>query len=120
MEELQKAREWDIWHVIQGLLDPNPKSRLTVEKALEAPCFRGLKKETQAHVFEDLQAEKLIQMTGMSRDEVDLTNYGFVSRAASESVTEHYYTQDHKLYYDNSYGKTPAFYLKTPDAVTNK
>ncbi|NGX43273.1 MAG: hypothetical protein K940chlam7_01568, partial [Chlamydiae bacterium] len=109
--------------MIQGLLDPNPKTRLTAEKALAAPCFGGLKKETQAHVFEDLQAEKLIQMTGMSRDEVDLTNYGFVSRAASESVTEHYYTQDHKLYYDNSYGKTPddvSAYQKTPDHVTNE
>ncbi|NGX43067.1 MAG: hypothetical protein K940chlam7_01358, partial [Chlamydiae bacterium] len=126
LEELQKPEKRDIWYVIQGLLDPNPKSRLTAEKALEAPCFRGLKKKTQAHVFEDLQAEKLIQMTGMSRDELDLTDYGFASRAMQESEAEPYETQEHKPYYDSSYGKTPdvvtneTVYLKTPDVVTNE
>ncbi len=32
----------------------------------------------------------------------------------------HICTQEHKPYCDNSYGKTPEFYLKTPDDVTNK
>ncbi|NGX43634.1 MAG: hypothetical protein K940chlam7_01933, partial [Chlamydiae bacterium] len=51
LQQLQKPEERDIWYMIQGLLDPNPKTRLTAEKALAAPCFGGLKKETQAHVF---------------------------------------------------------------------
>ncbi|NGX43622.1 MAG: hypothetical protein K940chlam7_01920, partial [Chlamydiae bacterium] len=136
-EELQKPEEWDIWWVIKGLLDPNAETRLTAEKALQAPCFRGLKKKTQAHVFEDLQAEKLIQTAGISRDELDLRNYGFASQTVADSEGEFYNTQEHQQYYSvgREYLFTPdnpeaiaaadiAFlesgYQKTPDVVTNK
>ncbi|NGX43662.1 MAG: hypothetical protein K940chlam7_01961, partial [Chlamydiae bacterium] len=65
----------------------------------QAPCFRGLKKKTQAHVFEDLQAERLMQTAKISRDELDLKNYGFASQAMTESKGELYNTQEHQQFY---------------------
>ncbi|NGX43298.1 MAG: Serine/threonine-protein kinase StkP [Chlamydiae bacterium] len=53
-EELRKPDEWDLWWVIKGLLDPNPKTRLSADEALQASCFKGLSDTTKQHVFEDL------------------------------------------------------------------
>ncbi len=98
-EELQNPDDWDIWWVIKGLLDPNPKTRFSAKEALQAPCFKGLNKTTQAHIFENMRAEKFIQATGKKREEIDLGNYHHAVAAFLDEEKRVYDTHDHRKHY---------------------
>ncbi len=98
-EELQDPDDWDIWWVIKGMLDPNPKTRFTAKHALKASCFEGLNAKTKAPIFEDMRAEKLVQATGKSRDEIDLRNYHHVSAALEDEKRGVYDSCEHQKHY---------------------
>ncbi len=98
-EELQDPDDWDIWWVIKGLLNPNPKARFTATRALEAPCFKGLNKTTQTHIFEDMRAEKFIQATGKKREEIDLGNYQNAVAAFDDEEKKVYYSEEYQQHY---------------------
>ena len=81
IEELKTPKEGTIWWVIKGLLDPNEKTRLTVNKALEAPCFKGLSKDIRFKLFQDIRVQNLIENTDTDK-KIDMGNYGFVNLLA--------------------------------------
>ncbi|NGX43183.1 MAG: Serine/threonine-protein kinase PknH [Chlamydiae bacterium] len=109
-EELQKVREGTIWWVIKGLLDPHPRARITAQKALEAPCFKGVNKTFQARMFEDMKREQVAQTTQVKKEEVDLSNYGGIAQAAMmREMREIYDSQQQQQYYDmEGYGSMPT------------
>ncbi|NGX43719.1 MAG: hypothetical protein K940chlam7_02019, partial [Chlamydiae bacterium] len=145
-EELQKAEEGTIWWVIKELLDPSLTTRITAQKALEAPCFKGLNKAIQARMFEDLKREQVAQSIQVKKEEVNLSNYDNIAQVAMRR--EIYDSAQHQQFYsdgkashrkrlghDQDYLFTPdnpkgieapdvatleSRYQKTPDFVTNE
>ncbi len=120
-EELQKAEEGTIWWVIKGLLDPFPTTHITAQRALEAPCFRGLNKSFQAKMFEDLKRGLVSQSTRVPEEEVDLSNYGWMANATravmdSAGKEEEYESQAQRQKEQGAhhYVTRPESYLLTP------
>ncbi len=120
-KELQEPKKGDIWWVIKGLLDPNPRTRLTAKEVLQASCFQDLKRDIQAHLFEDLRKEKFVQEEGMEKQDLDISNYGWianVTRAALDSAgKEAVYesqAQRQKEQGAHHYVTRPESYLLTP------
>ena len=122
-DELQNPREDSIWWVIKGLLNPESASRFTVQKALEASCFKGLNKTLQEMVFENLKKEKLTVHPAMEEERQHI----YDSRQHQHFYAER--NRDGETYQDVKLGKQEKMsssanrgdtseYKFTPDKVT--